>query len=699
MIYKTNYFVLFSCLLLLMFQLSIADDIITNDDTENVIRVTAEKFTQPIQTVNASISIVDEQLIQDASISNINELARQVPGLQIYGEGSGGRSTYIFLRGIGAAVNEPAIGFYVDGVPYLRESLFDLDLTGVEQVEILRGPQGSLYGRNALGGIINVVTRQPDTIADATVSATLGSFNNKTITSTLSVPLLSDTLSLSLGGKLQTSDGFTKNDISNNYVNAIDSQSGRAALYIHPGNDLSVILRIDAHHTDNGAWSLNPVPLVEAKPHHVLLNTDGYNKKQDQGYSATIEATTELFKITSISALRNWDNQVHADLDYSPIDIVRNYLNEQQSALSQEIRFSSLEQYPWRWMLGFFYSNEDFEKDLTLNYRQGAVDAGLIPSLLDSHSISNFKNKNYAIFTQITAPLGLLELTFGLRYEHETKKINHQQGYYNNQILIPATTLTRQYDLSESYWLPKLSIAYDINKNNRIYASTGTGFRSGGFNYTQNIEANAVYKSEKALNFELGNKGKTSQLRWQFALFYTHLKDQQLARWTDGFLQYIENVGTAFSRGFEAELQWNLNQNWSLLSGYNYTDARYINFQDANQNIDYSDNRLPFVPKQNFNFALQQQQFIYSDTLWINRLELQTSGDIFWNENNQLKQPIYHLVNGRMELEADNWRIALWAKNLFDKKFQAAGLVDPRLGSRVLLGAPRSFGINLAVLF
>lgn len=380
------------------------------------VLVTAEKRTENVQDVPVSVTAISEQQIKDSGIRSIQDVARQVPNLFIANWGFRGNS-YAFIRGIGAVNNDPAIGFYVDDVNYMDSRVFDTNLFDIERIEVLRGPQGTLYGRNSLGGVVNIVTKKPDNEFHYGLEQTVGNENLYETTLYMRAPLIKDKLFFGVSGTSEQMDGYNTNDFLDKKVDRRRGLNGRMQLRWMPTDKLDVTANVDGEKVNDGVFPLTDMDQADKNPHHVSYNYEGRDKRDTLGSSLRVAYDAPWFKMTSITAYRGYNDVTRNDQDFTPYDLITAKEDIKDRQFTQEFRFASPEgSGPLKWLGGLYLYKKHQDHTLDLNYGQGAADMGMVPMAMTNAADSDIKTYGYAVFGQATYTLfDKLDLTAGLR--------------------------------------------------------------------------------------------------------------------------------------------------------------------------------------------------------------------------------------------------------------------------------------------
>jgi iron complex outermembrane receptor protein len=642
-----------------------------------------------------------------------------VPNLFIANWGIRGTS-YVFARGIGAVNNEPAMGFNVDGVSYMDSRVFDSDLFDIERIEVLRGPQGTLYGRNSLAGVINIVTKKPDNEAHFGVEQTFGRFHHFGTTAFVRSPIVKDNLYFGVSGSFEKRNGYNENSFLNKDVDHREDYSGRAQLRWTPTDKIDITASLDGEKIHDGVYPLHDMEQAKRNPHRLAYDYDGIDKREALGGSLRASFDLPWFNVTSITAYRGYDNTTRNDQDFTTWDLMRAHEDIEDRQFTQELRFSSLKDSgPLKWLGGVYVYHRKRDHLLDLYYDQDAVNFGLIPLTFETRADSDLTTNGLAVFGQATYTLfDKLDLTLGLRYENERNEMNYAIRASSGGM--PAPYLGMDFSHSGSrtddVFLPKFQVDYRWTENFMTYAGVSRGYRSGSFNTTFLEPSDFSFAPEYSWNYEAGFKSTLFDRRLTVngAVFDIELRDQQVTQVLPTADTLIRNAGKSRIMGFELEGSALLPLGFQLDAGYGYTKAEYLRYSDRDtmgNKVNYAGNTPPLAPQYTFNIALQHtlplvQSFHMlgkEDYLnWVNRLEVQGIGDFYWNDANTMKQSSYELLNLRSSLETENFAVIFWVNNLTDKKFDVVAFEHPMVGASgvaVEVGAPRTVGVTLRMEF
>lgn len=662
--------------------------------------VTAEKRAEDLQDVPASITAIAESQILDSGISSLQDFSHQVPNLFINNWGFRGNS-FVFVRGIGAVSNDPAVGFYVDDVNYMDARVFDSNLFDIERIEVLRGPQGTLYGRNSLGGVINIITKKPDNEFHAGVEQKIGNYDLVETDMYIRGPLIEDKLFIGFSGNLEKRDGYSRNDYLGKAGDDRDDKSGRLQLRWTPNDKLNVQASIDGEQINDGAFPITKLSKVDDDPHHFSHNVNGEHERNSVGSSLKVGYEAELLNITSITGFRHYDDNVVNDQDFTAANLywAKEVIRDNQ--FSQEFRFTSpTNNGDWKWLGGLYGFHEKKDYYLQMNY------PGFGGVVEDSRSDLN--TFGYAAFGQATYTMfSKLDITGGLRYDYEHSSIDF------DRISAPVAInpdLSFNDSTHSNAFLPKFQLAYHWTEEVMTYAGISRGYRSGGFNTGFSSVSDASFDPEYSWNYEIGTKTSwfDNRLVLNGAVFYIELDDQQITQLLPSANMVIRNAGESRSMGFELESSVLLAEGLTVEAGFGYTDSEFTKYEDSVAGVNYKGNKTPLAPEHTYNLALQWRKPLMDKCGSIRskgplnffvRGELQGIGNFYWNTSNTIKENAHELVNLRIGLESDHFDLTFWVKNLFDKHYRAVAFEFPGSDPVGQAGDPRTFGLTLNARF
>lgn len=684
---------------------------------DEVIVSGANSRLENLQTTAAAISVVGTKEIARLQLNQISEINSIAPNFRTYDDGSNGGFTLFASRGISTYDRNPVIGIYIDDVPYFNGFTLPLALQDIEQIEVLRGPQGTLYGRNSLAGVIKVNTKQPTNKIQGYVKAGIGNLDAKDLAFSFNAPLVKDKLFLRASTNIVQRDGFVKNQYNNKDLQDRNIVDAKIRLKYLASDRLRFGLLYNVQRKESDAYSFvltSPQrtlkDILEEAPFEVNFDSDVHRESTNQNVAFDINYDLKGFKVMSISALQHNSEYGLDEFDYSPFDIQYGVATGDINSYSQEFRFVSQNDSKLNWVGGILFYYNQQEQNTTF---YTGTDIGLQNPSLQPYAPYTREDqtkdiqKGLAAYGQATYNFNnSWALTGGLRLDYEEVEIEIDRSY-------TAPIFTGGYDQQSADFdaiTPKLALSYKANDNVFVFANFAKGFRPGGINRFVVERVKAVFENENSTNVELGIKTTNLDNRLVLNLtgFYTKYKDQQVFTLIDlnNFMLGKDNITESNIFGVELEAKANITRGLSmgLNFGYLYTEIsehiEYVpSYSDGSvTEIDLSGNSLPVSPEFNGSVNLN---YIQPLTKKIN-LELSTDysyqSDIYYDIANQMEQEAYGLLGGRLGFTSKNLDVFVWGKNLTDETYFGYGYGVSGFQAATF-ALPRTYGINLMYKF
>jgi len=694
-----------------------------NAQLDDII-VTAQRRAERLQDVPIALSVVSGDDLERGDIHTQVELFRQVPSLSItpFSNGQG----YIGLRGAvsyddGAGMDGP-VAIYVDDVYMSRLSMSIFELFDLERVEVLRGPQGTLFGRNSIGGAINVISALPTGETDAKMRVTLGNYDRLDIGG-MATGALADPLSFKISFTSRDRDGWITNLLNGEKLRDENSQAARAHLrYEQDGWD--VVLTGDYARESLADTGRMPVrngagPIVDwwkelgGDWKHSTNPTSGFTDRQSYGLALRANRELGFGTLTSITAYRHhkadWEQDAYAVPQVPVIDEIHDKTNQ----ISQELRLAGTLAPSIEFVAGLFYLREHTDRTESFHDLRGVDDrgapAGDPADLIDTTRQDNVTN-SYAAFGQLSWQFQPgWELITGARLTHETKNI-FSIGRAGGVGII-ATTFDANADHSWTDFSPKVALERHFNDNLTAYVSASKGFKSGGYGGAPGriIDAVKPVKPETAWNVELGLKSSLfdQTLYFNAALFQTWYRNIQNNRFGPpiedttspmGVFQTV-NIDHAVVRGIELEGTWRPIPPLTIGASYSFLDAEYrdsLYVDGVGTAVSLDGQRMPEAPRHkvhvnatwlqpiSYGTVRVSADYNYSSTVGQDVLDLSA------------EKPAYSLVNAQLAWTSpdERWEAMLWAKNLFNEKY-FVHIAPTGLGILGSYGDPRMYGLSV----
>ena len=658
------------------------------------ITVTARKRTERAQDVPMSISVLTGDGLERLGNDQMRDIGGAFPGVSF--NDSNGRNSEFSIRGLTSAGSgsDTSIGLYIDEVFVGNEAAVSQRLFDLQNIQVLRGPQGTLFGRNTVAGAINVVTRKPEPEAGGGVEVTAGNHGLRQYGATINLPLVSDRLMARLTYVNRERDGYLANTANpGEYGNDEDGESVRLHVLARPADDLEVLLSLDGSRdrlcenmftlVDGDLHDGNDDPDVSAwdEPCGTKMDVKGASLRVDKEF----EATT----FTSISAYREREEYFLTDRDFTALPILSTGLDGSERHFTQEFRLSGGEGERLNWVAGAFFFDREHYQNTLLQLGPGFLGPGLSNLV---QSVAETDTRSYAVFASGEYSFtDRLKAELGLRYTWETKSVDYVQ---TATLPIPGfgevAPFSREVDGGE--WSPTLSLAYEFADDSIVYGRVSRGFKSGGFNAGPSSNPDQVeFKPETLMSYETGVKTwlLDGRVRFDGNLFYMDYDDIQQSD-QDGAGFFISNAASARSYGAETQATVYFSDNVVLNSGLGYVNAKYEEFGDR------SGNRLPRAPEWTGSLSLDISRDIASGSLYFIPEVLYRSDNYVDGANTEMfKQESHTLLNARIGYESDQgWSVIAWGRNLSDERFTLGGFAVAPIVYAVTPSPPRTYGID-----
>ncbi|MGW8204757.1 TonB-dependent receptor (plasmid) [Sphingomonas bisphenolicum] len=711
----------------------------TSDD----IVVTARRREERLQDVPIAVSAVDAAALNSRGLDNVTQVSQIAPNIQ-FTPGQGGNSGGIapFIRGVGEndfiITSDPAVGVYIDGVYVARTFGAMTELLGIDRIEVLRGPQGTLFGKNTVGGAINIVSSVPGQEQRVEADLRYGSFNTVRARAYVETPL-SDSWSLGVAALGEFGEGWQKIPSGDNLGNR-NVVGGKLALH-YKGATIDALLQADGlrrrqHSAPHSMVAFTPTFLSGLQSAFIAPcctvpgdidrtdSTPALNKDETDAFNSSLTLTADVGPATlkSITAYRHVDALFGRDGDASStVNYAGDIHDEQARQISQELQLSLDLGGRGALLLGAFAYREKTRDNTRLVVADGLyprlIAAGFDPALATALDFNiDFRNRqrtdNLALFANGNYEiLDNLSLELGARYTWEKKRFTQSaMRIYANQPLLagtPSYTLEKSWDA----FTPRASLSYKVRPNLLTYASFSKGFRSGGFNgRPTSLEEIGSYDPEHLTAYEAGIKAGFGRIATiNLAVFRNAYRDQQIlvstVSPTSGLLVVRnENAGRSRIQGIELEGNFRVSRHFTLTSALGLLDAKYLSYMSVINGVptDVSNRSLKQAPDITANASAVYQSALSEGLDGLIRVDVAYKSAVFVDAENTalLRQPDHAIVNASAELRLSDRGLSLRAgvDNLTNRRIITAGYdASTSFGfTEAYYSPPRRYSLTLA---
>ena len=636
-----------------------------------------------------AVTSLSKSFMRNAEMSSIKDLGYTVPNFFIPEYGTRQNSP-VFVRGVGSKTNGPTVGFYVDGVPHMERSSFDDDLFDLSSLEVLRGPQGTLYGRNCIGGIINAYTHSALDYQGTRVKLSYGKYNDAGM-NMYHYGKINDNLGYAVNGSYRHNDGYFTNAFDNSKVDKFNEGFVRGRVFWKPAERWTLTADISYRNSDQGGY---PYAVYNVETEETgEINYNRYSSYLRQLTTAGLNALYEGdgFQLNSQTAYQYIDDHMGIDQDFTARDLYWVKQGVRQNIFSQELTVKSTTDSRYQWMVGVFFFNDGYKKSLSTTYISKDY---CTPKFYDTPTtgVSLYHQSSLDI-------VGGLQAQVGLRFDYE----HAHEDYKAYRTAAWATELGSPVDvydskLSFTQLTPKFTLRYLTESNELLYASLTRGYKTGGFNSTFLQDDERTYKPEYNWNYEVGTKVSflDHALDAEVTLFYVDWRHQQITQTIAGVGNITRNAGHSESKGVEVGLTVRPVQPLTFNLNYGYTYAHFKDYKRS-ETIDYSGNVLPLVPRH--TLSLNGSYTLLPSHSVLDRLVfsagLNGMGKIYWNEDNAVAQKFYTLLNAKVSATFGKLTWEVWGKNLTDTDYLTYYFkAGSAMGQK---GRPMSFGTSVII--
>jgi iron complex outermembrane receptor protein len=674
------------------------------------ITVTAQKEQDDPQKLPVSVTAVSNDTLEDAGIRSISEAGIYAPNA-FFNEFSARKLSNPRFRGIGASPSNPGITSYIDGVPQLNANSSSVELIGVEQIEFVRGPQSALFGRNALGGVINVTSARPSlTRWTGNLVAPFGNFNERDVRGTASGPLVADKLAVSVGVGYSARDGFTINDVTGHDLDSRSAAFGRAQLLWKPAPRWEARAMFAAERARDGDYALNDLGSLRLRPFHASRDVEGFTHRDIIAPTLQLLHSGTNVDFFTTTGFLKWKTEDLTDLDYTALPLLTRNNKERASQFTEELRLASSktarvalsDRVALRWQAGVFVFTQNYDQDAVNNFSPFVLSPFIAFPVSQHSPNAALDDRGVGVFGQGTLTVSQkLDLVVGARGDREHKQASLNTFY--SPAIAPPSVVNADKNFSDVS--PQFALAYRVVPATTLYGTVTRGFKAGGFNAASKPGAE-TYGEEHSWNYEAGVK--TSALRDRLsasvAAFRIDWKDLQV-NVPNPFIPaqfFIANAAGATSQGVELEFHARPDPRLDLFGAAGFTSAHFSSGSESN-GVNVSGKRLANAPSYTADVGVQYSRPLAGGLTLMARAEAICYGNYQYDDPNTAGQDAYTLTNLRAGMRGKHAFGEVWVRNAFDIRYiPVAFPYDPRLAPSGFIGesgAPRTFGIRAGVSF
>ena len=691
---------------------------IASADTLTLQEVTVSAIKQGSDVQRHALSATDigRAAIERNAVSGAKTAADLIPNIFIPDYGSRMTST-IYVRGLGTRIDQPTMGLNIDNVPIICKENYDFNLMDIAKVEMLRGPQSTLFGRNTMAGVMNIYTLSPLNYSGTRALLEYGSHNAYQL-GAAHYAKLSRNLGLSVNVLHHATDGEFTNEYNHRKTDWEKQTGGRIKLEWMGDNGLYVSNMFSLTHSRQGGYAYE-----QEGTGYIAYNDTCFYRRTSIADAFTVKWNWKGISMSSISSYQFIDDNMTLDQDFLPYSYFTLSQIRREHVLTEDL-IAKYKHRDYNALLGFFafYRHSDMDAPVTFlddgiaqliekNRNNANADYPIVWQSREFPLYSNFVMQSYGIaaYHQSTYNLGRFRFTAGIRLDYERSCLDYRShcnsGYDVIDMTGPTPTLYRHQDviisdngsLSQDFLqlLPKFSVSYFLGnaRSSSIYASIGKGYKAGGFNNQMfsdvlqqkvmsfmglsapyDVREIVTYKPETSWNYELGTHLSLldGKITADASAFFIRISNQQLTAFPEGTVtgRIMTNAGKSRSYGVEASLNVNPFENFGIIASYGYTNVKFLEYHNGKS--DFSGNFAPYVPMHTMyagaNYSLNLNNCRFADCIEFES-GVRGTGKIYWDENNDHSQPFYALLHASITLKARHYSVQIWGNNITDSKY------------------------------
>ncbi|WP_449311062.1 TonB-dependent receptor [Pseudochelatococcus sp. B33] len=668
------------------------------------ITVTAQRREQAAMDVPVSLRVFSQEELERRIVKRLEDAFAATPNASLTSQRGGNDASSLSIRGVSTTAfgADPSVGVYIDDVYVGNDNGFNMRMGDLQQIEILRGPQGTLYGRNAVGGAVNMRTASPELgVNSATIQAGAGT-DGLVFGSAVANLAIGDDAAARVALYGDRGDGWVRNAQGGPDFMNPDNFGGRGKFLFRPSDNWEVEFGGDYAKDKGRKYGYGPFDTVwKYGVDHAVPNRD-----ETENYGAFLKSTWQLDfgKVVSVTAWRG-ANAAGDGGNFMPTALQNAGYERDYGQFTQEVRASG-ETERFDWTAGAFLLSS---KDKRFEY------AGFYPPLPPDLLFpgqpalpANYREGTHSDVESLTASLfgdltwhltDRLDLIGGARISYDRKSIDydHRSSLGNFAFLAPSIQTSQSvqgWDIS-----PRIGLTYAITDGLKLYGTIARGYKPKGFNISFAPDAAIAYDAESAINYEIGLKGEALDGRVSYAVsaFYFDWRDQQVYSF-DNNRVFIGNAPKSRSYGAEAEIGAEVARGLRLYAGVGLLDAKFVDYPNALSGTDESGNWQPFASRFTASLSAEYTRPLTDNLDLVARADYNWRSAFYWDTANEIREPGYGIVNLRIGVENEHWGISAFAQNLFDQEHRVRAAV---YSGQVMAipGTPQTFGILARATF
>lgn len=707
------------------------------------LSITAIKQGNNIKDKAISSTIIKPSDIVTKNSIAIKDVSDLVPNFYIPDYGSRITSS-IYVRGLGARIDQPVVGLNIDNVPFINKNAFDLEVMDIERMEILRGPQSTLYGRNTMGGIINIYTLSPFNYQGVKVGAEYSTGNTYNLQASV-YHKFSDKLAASLAAYHTGSDGFYTNLYTGEKCESESSFGGRFKMQYRASSNTNIENTLSASTLYQDGYAYKNVATDQ-----ISYNDPSNYTRTLINDGLTISHRGDGWQLSSITAYQYLNDKMTLDQDFTTNSMFTLTQAIQDHSFTEDIVFKSdRSEKGYKYLFGAFGFYDHKSMQAPVKFKEDGINYLIYDNVNGSNGYydnwddnsfdlnSDFTNHTFgaALYHESSYKRGRFEANAGIRLDFEISILDYHSymssGCYGNIKQSDGSLYTFYKPInidiadtpSQHFFevLPKVNILYHLGEyqQSSIYASVSKGYKAGGYNsqmfsdilqqevmqifglsMAYSAEDIISYKPEYSWNYEIGTHLNSSnrKLEADLSLFYIDCRDQQLTVFPDDMVTGRLMTNAGHSRSYGAEFAGRAQVgDFSFNASYGYTNAKFITYDDGEE--DYSGNYIPYAPQHTFYAGVDYKLDInYKKILESILFNINTNGAgrIYWNESNSLSQPLYALLGAEVRFMGENYTLSLWGSNICNKEYNTFYFMS--MGNKFVQQAkPRRYGVTINI--